>query len=78
MPGCELRRNMIHCRKVNPRKFDKRSFRVKKSGKAKIVIGCPSGKFNKRTNRCKVGTRVQKIMYPATKANKRRLLRKRR
>lgn len=72
--ACHLKGKFIHCRKESPKKFDKRSFRVKKSGKAKIVIGCPKGKFDPKKKRCKVGTRIQKIMYPATAASKRKHL----
>ena len=76
MPGCELKKNFIHCRKRPPKDFDRRSFRVKKSGNVKIVVGCPKGKFYAKHKKCRVGTRVQKIMYPATKANKGKHLRK--
>lgn len=45
-------------------KFDKRSFRYKKSGKAWLIIGCPRGKWNTKTKRCKVGTRAHKLLAP--------------
>ena len=46
-------------------KFDRRSFRYKKSGKAWILIACPRGKWNAKTDRCKVGTRAHKVLAPA-------------
>ena len=44
-------------------KFDKKSFRTKevKSG-VKLVIGCPKGKFDSDTQKCKVGMKLQKIL----------------
>jgi len=46
-------------------KFDKRSFRYKKSGKAWILIGCPKGKWNAKSQRCRVGTRAHKVLAPS-------------
>jgi len=51
-------------RKVSPGKFDPRSFRVVKSGRVQIVIGCPKGKWNARKRRCRVGTQAQSVRYP--------------
>lgn len=63
MPGCHKIKKYIHCRKVSPKSFDPRSFRTKTISKnKKIVIGCPKGKWNPKTRRCKVGTRIQKTM----------------
>jgi len=45
--------------------FDKRSFRWKQSGKARILIGCPKGKWQPKKERCKVGTRAYKILVRA-------------
>jgi len=46
--------------------FDPRSFRVIPYGKKgkKATIGCPSGKWSPSKKKCKVGTRIQKIMTP--------------
>lgn len=44
--------------------FDKRSFRWIKSGDARILIGCPKGKWAPRKQRCKVGTRAYEIVRP--------------
>jgi len=50
------------CRKLAPKsKFDPRSFRWKRSGKAMILIACPKGKWNARTSRCRVGTRAYEV-----------------
>jgi len=58
-----------HCKEVvAPKsKFDKRSFRWKKSGRGLILIGCPKGKWNARTQRCKVGTRAHEVLHRAKK-----------
>lgn len=55
--------------------FDPRSFRYKKSGKAWLIVGCPRGfwdpkgyvtvKGKRRRGRCRVGTRVHKLLVPA-------------
>ncbi len=48
-----------------PSHFDKRSFRtIVQSDGTEIVIGCPKGKYDAKTGRCKVGTRAQAIRKP--------------
>ena len=44
--------------------FDKRSFRWKKTkrGRAWMLIGCPRGKWNAKTKRCRVGTRIHEML----------------
>jgi hypothetical protein len=65
--------------KVEPKtRFDKRSFRWKKSGRAWVLIGCPRGKWNPRGSikigkrrergRCEAGTRAYIILRPAVSA----------
>ena len=50
-------------RQENPKKFDQRSFRVKKVDEdTELVIGCPKGKYSPKAKKCKVGTRVQSIL----------------
>jgi hypothetical protein len=50
-------------RQMNPKKFDKRSFRVKEIDEdTKLVIGCPKGKYSPKKKKCKVGTKVQSIL----------------
>lgn len=44
--------------------FDQRSFRWIKSGKARILIGCPKGKWSPKKQRCRVGTRAYEIVRP--------------
>jgi hypothetical protein len=52
-------------RKVAPKsKFDARSFRWKKSGKGRVLVGCPKGKWNAKTERCRVGTKAYAILTP--------------
>lgn len=55
------------CEKItNPkRKFDARSFRWITSGHAKILIGCPKGKWQPRKQHCTVGTKAYVILTPA-------------
>lgn len=53
-----------HERIVDPKKFDKRSFRVVQSGFHKITIGCPKGHYDSKRKICKIGTRIQKILHP--------------
>ncbi|HLA89209.1 MAG TPA: hypothetical protein VJL28_02110 [Gemmatimonadaceae bacterium] len=69
MPARRKKIRGTYCeRKEAPKsRFDKRSFRWKKSGKSWILIGCPRGKWNAKTERCKVGTRAHKIMTKAPK-----------
>jgi len=51
--------------------FDKRSFRtIKKDKGVRIIIGCPKGKWDDKKKRCKVGTRVQKILYPKSRCKR--------
>jgi len=43
--------------------FAKGSFRTVPAGKkSKVVIGCPKGKYSKKTKRCKVGTRAVTVL----------------
>lgn len=52
-------------RKVAAKKrFDRRSFRWKKSGKAWILIGCPKGAWKPKKQTCAVGTRAYAILSP--------------
>jgi len=39
---------------------------VKKRGKKKIIVrvGCPKGRYNKKTKKCKVGTRAVSVLKP--------------
>lgn len=53
---------MAYCKRVvaNKRKFDRRSFRWKRSGHVMVLVGCPRGKWKR--GRCAVGTRAQKVL----------------
>jgi hypothetical protein len=58
-----ITKNYIRKRQANPKKFDKRSFRIKQiDSKTNLVIGCPKGKYNSKTQKCRVGTRVQSVL----------------
>lgn len=50
------------------RAIDPRSFRWIRSGKAKLLIGCPRGQWQARKRRCRVGTIAYKKLVPATGA----------
>ncbi len=53
-----------HERLEPKQRFDPRSFRTVRSGKALITVGCPKGHYDPGRDRCKVGTRAQRIMHP--------------
>jgi len=53
-----------HKRIASPKAFDSRSFRTKKVGKSRVIIGCPTGKYSPSTGRCKVGTKAQAVLRP--------------
>lgn len=53
-------------RQVNPKSsFDSRSFRNVKSGRARVLVGCPRGKWQSRKKRCAAGLRAYKVLAPA-------------
>lgn len=65
MSGIDCKKTTCRERQAPPGKFDRRSFRMKRlRGGVLLVIGCPKGKWNKKTRRCRVGTRVQSIVRP--------------
>lgn len=55
---------MVLCeKKLAPKsKFDRRSFRWKTSGKARVLVACPKGHW--RRGRCTVGLRAYKLLTP--------------
>lgn len=57
-----------HKRIASPKAFDPRSFRTKKVGKSRVIIGCPKGKYSPSTGRCKVGTKAQAVLRPKRNA----------
>ena len=60
----------IRQRVKSPKKFDKRSLRIKDVGRpggTKIIVGCPKGKYDPKRKRCKVGTQTQAILKERTK-----------
>ena len=41
------------------------SFRtIGKKGGRRLVIGCPRGKYNRRSRRCRVGTKAYELLTP--------------
>jgi len=71
MPPYSKKAKFTHKKVEDKENFDQRSFRVILWGKKgkKATIGCPNnpdGKSNwmPRKKKCKVGTKVQKIMTP--------------
>lgn len=57
--------------------FDRRSIRTVIHGKARILIGCPKGRWMPRKRRCKVGTRAYEVITPAVRGRCRRGARRR-
>lgn len=55
-------------RQADPRKFDRRSFRTKPSGKfgVKVVVGCPKGRWHPKAKgkQCDTAMRIQSILMP--------------
>jgi len=61
------RKRYKHKHIAAPSKFAKGSIRTVTRGKTKIRVGCPKGAFNKKTQRCRVGTRAVSILKPNPK-----------
>ncbi len=53
-----------HERLESPSSFDPKSFRTVRSGRARVVVGCPKGQWDPSRGICKVGTRAQAILRP--------------
>ena len=47
---------------VPKNKFDSRSFRWKRSGKGRVLIGCPKGEWDAHRVNCRVGTRAHVVV----------------
>jgi hypothetical protein len=60
---CKTIKNYCHCKMADAKKFDKRSFRSRKTGGRIVTFGCPKGKWNARSKRCKVGTRAVNLKF---------------
>lgn len=61
-------RSRYRHRKVGSAKaLDPRSIRTVKSGRARVVVGCPKGKYSAKRKRCKVGTRAAAVLTPKQK-----------
>lgn len=52
----------IRKRQRSPKSCAPGSFRTIKRGKNRIVICCPRGHWNRKRQRCRVGTRAQSIL----------------
>lgn len=63
MPS-EVTKNRRRERQFSPKACAPGSFRMKRSGKAQLVICCPKGKFDREAEMCRVGTRVQSVLRP--------------
>jgi hypothetical protein len=47
----------------SPKRYDKRSFRIKKvNPRTMLVIACPKGGYSPSKGKCKVGTEVQSVI----------------
>lgn len=63
MPVKSCGPNWCRERLLPSKKFDPRSFRVKRlSANKMLVIGCPIGKWQPRKKHCSVGTKAQAIL----------------
>lgn len=58
-----------HRRLKAPGKLDQRSLRTVRSGAARVIVGCPKGKYEPRKKRCKVGTRAKAVLKLKRKRN---------
>jgi rRNA processing protein Krr1/Pno1 len=50
---------------VDPKKFDRRSFRTKAYRAHRLTFGCPKGKWDAKRGICKVPVQLQRILHPA-------------
>ena len=59
-------KNYVRKRIEDPKNFAPGSFRLKTltDRKRKLVVACPVGHWNKKTQRCKVGLRAQALLVP--------------
>ena len=63
-----------HVRLRSPKQFDSLSFRVIKFDKGiKATIGCPKGQYHRAREKCKIGTQIQKLMFPVDKYTKKEI-----
>jgi len=60
----DVTKNYVRRRQFPSSKCAKGSFRTIERGDTKIVVCCPKGSWDKRTKRCRVGTRAQSILKP--------------
>lgn len=61
-------KNYVRKRILPPEHFAPGSFRLKTLPRGqKLVIGCPVGKWNKKSKRCLVGTMAQALLIPKNK-----------
>jgi hypothetical protein len=60
----DVTRNYVRKRQFSPKKCAAGSFRTIERGDTKIVVCCPKGEWDKRRQRCRVGTRAQSILKP--------------
>lgn len=66
-------KNYWHVRIRNPDEFDKDSFRIIEFKEGiKATIGCPKGEW--KNGKCRVGTKVQKIMFDKSKFSKKEVI----
>jgi len=73
MPRIECQKSFCRERQVDPRAFDPRSFRSRKTkGGSVLVFGCPCGKWQPRARRCSVPLQLQTILRPRAHAKCRR------
>lgn len=60
-------KNWIRERVEDPKKFAKGSFRTISSGKHKIILACPKGKYS--AGKCKESLVLQSILHPLSESS---------
>ena len=61
MPRRDVTKNFVRNRQFSPKACAKGSFRTITRGKLKLVICCPKGKWDKRSQRCRVPRRASTL-----------------
>jgi len=65
MPHVDITKDYVRLRQKSPSYFDKSSFRTidpGERGHLKLVIGCKKGSYDKKKQKCKIGTEVQTVL----------------
>jgi hypothetical protein len=66
-PAFKLPKNKCVKRYHRESFFAKGSLRTIKRGKVFLIVGCPKGKWNTKTKRCRIGTKAFELIKAAKK-----------